>query len=105
MDLSGHIKQYKPIEIPVMYANCPPLVRKLVREEYAKRQGNRCYYCGYDLDLDPPQEIISRPVAWRKLPRHFLAHKIHLHHCHKSGLTLGAVHAYCNAVLWQYHGE
>jgi hypothetical protein len=28
-----------------------------------------------------------------------------LHHCHQTGLTIGAVHAKCNAVLWQYHGE
>lgn len=30
---------------------------------------------------------------------------VHLHHDHKTGLTIGAVHAKCNAVLWQYYGE
>jgi hypothetical protein len=30
---------------------------------------------------------------------------IHLQHDHDTGLTEGAVHAYCNAVLWQYEGR
>jgi hypothetical protein len=30
---------------------------------------------------------------------------IHLQHCHKTNMTEGAVHAYCNAVLWQYEGK
>jgi hypothetical protein len=105
MNLEGHIRHHEPIELPVVYARCPPILRKMIREEYAKRQGNRCYYCGGNLNIDPPDEVTMKPVAWRKFPRHFLSHKVHLHHCHKTGLTLGAVHAYCNAVLWHYHGE
>ena len=38
-------------------------------------------------------------------PKNFFDHPIHLHHDHETGMTIGAVHAQCNAVLWQYHGE
>jgi len=30
---------------------------------------------------------------------------MHLHHNHETDMTEGAVHAYCNAVLWQYEGK
>jgi hypothetical protein len=38
-------------------------------------------------------------------PELFLKYPVHLHHSHVTGLTIGAVHAYCNAVLWVYHDE
>jgi hypothetical protein len=34
-----------------------------------------------------------------------LLHPVHLQHSHVTGLTEGAVHAFCNAVLWQYEGR
>ena len=34
-----------------------------------------------------------------------LAHPIHLQHNHSTDMTEGAVHAYCNCVLWQYEGR
>ena len=38
-------------------------------------------------------------------PPNFFKWPVHLHHSHDTGMTIGAVHARCNAVLWQYHGE
>jgi hypothetical protein len=38
-------------------------------------------------------------------PKNFLKWPVHLHHSHDTGMTIGAVHSYCNAVLWQYHNE
>ena len=35
----------------------------------------------------------------------FFKWPVHLHHCHDTGMTTGAVHCYCNAVLWQYPGK
>jgi hypothetical protein len=37
--------------------------------------------------------------------KQILEDSVHLHHSHETGMTIGAVHARCNAVLWQYHGE
>lgn len=34
--------------------------------------------------------------------KNFLQHPIHLQHNHTTGMTEGAVHNYCNAVMWQY---
>ena len=34
-----------------------------------------------------------------------LDHPIHLQHSHNTGVTEGAVHNYCNAVMWQYDGR
>lgn len=53
----------------------------------------------------PPEKITSKPINWKLFPKEFLKNPIHLHHSHDTDMTLGAVHAYCNAVLWQYHGE
>ena len=39
------------------------------------------------------------------VPENFFKYPVHLHHSHYTGMTIGAVHANCNAVLWQYHGE
>lgn len=79
--------------------------RKAVRLEYVKTQDGKCYYCKSDINAEPPADIRSKKINWSLFPPNFLKNPIHLHHSHKTGLTLGAVHARCNAVLWQYHGE
>jgi len=91
--------------LPVNYANTPPHQRKLVREEYIKQQGGVCYYCKSSLMKAPPEGIRNKKIDWKLFPPNFLKHPHHLHHSHDTGMTLGTVHAYCNAVLWQYHGE
>jgi len=93
------------MHLPVKYRDIPPKEKRLVREEYARLQGGNCYYCKNPLDADPAHKVKQKRVNKRLFPKGFFENPQHLHHSHKSGLTLGVVHAHCNAVLWQYHGE
>lgn len=93
------------VELPVNYASLTAANRRLVRELYVQRQERMCYYCKSSLDELPPLSILGTKVNVRLFPIGFFKNKIHLHHSHETGLTLGAVHARCNAILWQYHDE
>ena len=90
------------IELPVKYAALKPYEKRKVRETYIVLQNGLCHYCGETLDK-PAQE--TRKITPRLYPPGFFDHPVHLHHDHVTGLTIGAVHCYCNAVLWEYHGE
>lgn len=79
--------------------------RAELRREYEAGQQGNCYHCKYPLSQPPPLRITSLPLDLDQFPEHFFRTMVHLHHDHRTGMTLGAVHAYCNAVLWQYHGE
>lgn len=79
--------------------------RKKLREQYVIAQDKKCAHCGRSLLLSPSEEVRNKKIDWSLFPPYFTKHPIHLHHCHKTGNTIGAVHALCNAVLWQYHGE
>lgn len=79
--------------------------RKAVRLQYIEHQNNLCWYCHYHLQGHPPPEVLDKPINRSLFPKGFFKNPVHLHHSHKTGLTIGAVHAYCNAVLWQYHGQ
>lgn len=94
-----------PLVLPAPYEQLTPVQRRTVREEYARRQGNRCYYCHADLGGQPPPEVLALKLDVFRFTPNFLDHPLHLHHDHHTGLTLGTVHAHCNGVLWQYHGE
>jgi hypothetical protein len=93
------------MELPVNYSNTPPQERRAVREEYIKIQEGNCYHCGAPLKDSPTRKVSNLYVNKRLFPEGFFNHPTHLHHSHDTGMTIGAVHAYCNAVLWQYHGE
>lgn len=93
------------MDLPVRYDQLRPWRRKTVRDEYVRRQNGLCHHCKEPLDGPPSLEVQNKKVRARLFPRGFLDHPVHLHHDHKTLLTLGAVHARCNAVLWQYHGE
>lgn len=93
------------MKLPVDYDSLSPKTKRLVREEYIKLQNNKCAYCGSDLNGDPAEEVLSKPVKERLYPPNFFASPIHLHHDHNTGQTKGAVHCHCNAVLWEYEGE
>ena len=88
--------------LPVNYTKLRPEEKSLVREEYAKAQEGLCWYCKAPLETPPRQD---KPVNKRLFPPGFFTHPVHLQHDHDTGLTEGAVHAYCNAVLWEYHGK
>ena len=79
--------------------------RAQLRGRYVEQQNGDCHHCAAPLTTEPPASITRKSIDWRRFPRGFLKHPVHLHHCHRTGKTIGAVHAYCNAVLWQCHGE
>jgi len=91
--------------LPVEYDKIPAREKRLVREQYIKAQDNLCWHCGEDLLSKPPERITEQNINLGLFPIGFFNHSIHLQHDHGTGLTEGAVHSYCNAVLWQYHGR
>ena len=93
------------MELPINYNEVDWKIRKQARLQYIKVQGGRCYHCGGFLKQDPPRDILKFKLNMRLFPDRFLDNPIHLHHDHNTGMTIGAVHAYCNGVLWQFHGE
>ncbi len=92
-------------DLPVMYRDTHFLDRRKIREQYVKEQNGLCFYCGCDLRKPAPEKITSKEINWSKFPPNFLKYPIHLQHDHETGLTEGAVHNYCNAVMWQYEGR
>ena len=93
------------MKLPIHYPSTHYTIRKKVREKYVKLQSNKCYHCGGDLDSKPVGEIGMDDINQKLFPYGFFRWPIHLHHDHDSGMTIGAVHNLCNAILWQYHGE
>lgn len=93
------------LELPVDYTMLNTAERRMVREEYIVRQGGNCCYCHASLKGPPAPEIANKPVTARLFPRNFFKWPVHLHHNHDTGMTIGAVHCYCNAVAWEYDGE
>ena len=79
--------------------------RRTLRNEYIKDQDGKCCHCGGLLSKSPPPEITNKKINKKLFPVSFFSNPIHLHHSHDTDKTIGAVHAYCNAVLWQYYGE
>jgi len=79
--------------------------RKILREQYVLSQNGLCYFCKNPLTEKPNIRIEQIFINLSLFPPNFLKYPVHLHHCHNSGMTIGAVHAKCNAVLWQYCGE
>ena len=93
------------MKLPVDYTKLNPKKKKQVREYYIELQEGKCYYCDHDLQKEPPSIIIEKKIDWKYFPPFFMRYPIHLQHNHKTNMTEGAVHAYCNAVMWQYEGR
>ncbi len=92
-------------EVATNYVNASQAQRRLVREEYVKIQKGMCHHCGSPL-TEAPTDIMERyEVNGALFPKGFFKYPVHLHHDHNTDMTIGAVHNYCNAVLWQYFGE
>lgn len=91
--------------LPTNYTELTWQERKEVREEYIKLQENKCFFCKEKLNLPAPKKITSKKIDWSYFPPNFLKYPVHLQHNHTTGMTEGAVHAYCNAVMWQYHNQ
>jgi hypothetical protein len=93
------------MDLPVNYTKLSIEEKKKVRNEYIRCQGGNCMYCGGSLEQQPPNYILAKEIDWNLFPKGFLNYSVHLQHCHDTNMTEGAVHAYCNAVLWQYEGR
>jgi hypothetical protein len=92
--------------LPTNYDALNQQAKKVAREQYSNMQGYLCYYCARQLSGPPAKHVTELfPVDLSYFPKGFLKNPVHLHHDHKTGMTEGAVHAYCNAVLWQYEGR
>jgi hypothetical protein len=90
---------------PQNYTRMTQPERAELRARYVEHQGGKCHYCAHELSSEPSPEVQAKSINWKRFPPNFLRWPVHLHHSHKTGMTIGAVHARCNAVLWQYHGE
>ena len=93
----------KVYKLPLIYDKLHPTEKRAVREQYIKEQNGLCWWCGEDIHKEPPQEILHKKLNLKLFPPFFLKHPIHLQHDHTTGLTEGAVHAYCNGIMWEYY--
>ncbi len=93
------------MKLPVNYNDIQYPKRREVRNAYINLQGGKCHHCDTPLTHAPADKVQKLPVNKKLFPKGFFTWPVHLHHDHKTGMTIGAVHSYCNAVLWQYHGE
>ena len=93
------------MKLPVDYISLTLSERREVRNEYVEIQNGKCFYCKENLSLEAPDRITEKEINWDLFPPNFLKYPVHLQHDHDTGLTEGAVHSYCNAVMWQYEGR
>lgn len=93
------------MELPVKYDALSQVEKRRVREEYVRLQDGKCSHCGAALSGVPTEEVTKLWINKKLFPESFFKWPVHLHHDHDTGLTIGAVHNTCNAVLWQYFGE
>ena len=93
------------MKLPVNYNELSISERRAVREEYVRLQSGLCAYCGEPLSGEPREDIRNKEITESLFPPTMFKYPVHLHHDHATGMTLGAVHCYCNAVAWEYDGE
>jgi len=93
------------MELPINYSKAHWSVRRAARLQYIEEQEGKCWYCQALLVNLPAKKVRKQIVNKSLFPHGFFNHPAHLHHNHKTGLTIGTVHNKCNAVLWQYHDE
>ena len=94
------------MKLPIKYSNLDYNTKKQVRLAYLEQQKGLCYFCKKSLSNDVLESFKNKyPIHWEFFPKNFLNYPIHLHHNHNTDLTIGVVHSYCNAVLWQYYKE
>lgn len=93
------------MKLPIDYDTSHWSLRKQAREQYIKEQDGKCWYCKKSLVARPSPEVMAKPINKKLFPHSMFNYPIHLHHDRKSGKTVGATHARCNAYLFQYLGE
>lgn len=94
-----------PRKLPTNYNQLHGEERRLVRERYVRLQEGLCHHCRAPLSGSPSPKIQNLWITPSIFPENFFDHPVHLHHDHRTGMTIGAVHARCNAVLWEYDRE
>jgi hypothetical protein len=92
-------------KLPVDYTKLNGRQKREVRQQYEAEQQGQCYWCKKPLSGGPTLEVEMKAIDHRLFPPGFLRNPIHLQHNHDTGMTEGAVHAKCNAVMWQYYGR
>jgi hypothetical protein len=92
-------------QLPVNYEQLTRQQRAMVRKQYIEEQDGLCCFCQCSLDGDPKEELLQAPIDKRLFPIGFFKYPVHLHHDHGTGMTIGAVHNICNAILFQYFGQ
>lgn len=92
-------------KLPINYDEADRGLRRAAKERYIQIQDNKCSFCGCLLNDQPRQDILNTELDESLFPENFLKFPVHLHHDHNTKMTLGAVHARCNAILWQHHGK
>lgn len=95
----------RTVKLPVQYDDLSVKGKRVIRERYIRDQNGECIYCGGKLHNPPPMDILNIPVNKKLFPNGFFDYPVHLQHSHMTGLTEGAVHAYCNALMWEYDGR
>jgi len=93
------------IKLPQNYNKLTPPQRRQVREQYVDEQKGFCMHCGEPLDGNPSEGVRKLWIDRSLFPAGFFRWPVHLDHNHNTGMTRGAVHAKCNAALWQYYGK
>lgn len=89
-------------KLPQNYYELTQPQRRQIRLQYIQLQNHKCDYCGQYIHKAPNKIVTQYKIDWTKFPYYFRKYPIHLHHDHKTGITEGAVHMYCNAIMWQY---
>jgi hypothetical protein len=87
------------VTLPAMYDMLTPEQRRWARGEYARLQGGLCCHCRAPLAGPASPEVLALEIDESRYPPNFFTWAHHLHHNHATGLTIGVVHARCNAVL------
>ena len=93
------------ISLPINYDQAHWTTRRQARNQYIIEQKNLCYFCKKSLFEQPTRKIRKAFIDKTLFPPNFFQWPIHLHHDHTTKLTIGAVHARCNAFLWQYNNQ
>lgn len=93
------------MKLPINYDKSPWFMRKKAREQYVIEQNGMCQHCGRPLNGTPSAHVQNSYINKKLFPSTMFKYPIHLHHNRKTGMTIGAVHARCNAYMWQYLGE
>ena len=87
-------------EYSIMYKTLDKKIKELKNKKLQTKEGSTLEKIQSDIDQYQKEMDKIKTI----FPENFFDHSIHLHHDHDTGMTIGAVHAHCNAVLWEYEG-